>query len=238
MLSSILIFWLYILYRVLRAGLFEAKILETVAPKVRSSPGIKPKIEQPNIESKKVIKPDALQRLVRRPRCSLRQSPNISASHVKDTSNSESEGTVLSASPNELVGKTDTSDLKDINIIKQSSKKVNVALGCVNVASRCERSSSLNSSYSKRKMMFEVGERVMLYGLNLTYLNGKIGTIVKVYDEEGRYLVQTANNKSARAQSHNMILQGGPKFRSYASFLKSLKVRRGSIILPSGTLVR
>jgi len=137
---------------------------------------------------------------------------------------------MISAPHNELAGQSTRSDAEDIKLSKKSFTKVKVI-------SRSERGLSSRSSSCKRKTLLEVGERVMLYGLNLTSLNGKIGTIVKSCDKEGRYLVQTQSNKSARAQCHNMILQGGPKFRSYASFLKNLKIRGGSIILPSGTSV-
>jgi len=84
------------------------------------------------------------------------------------------------------------------------------------VISRSERGLSSSSSGGKRKTLFEGGDRVMLYGLKLTSLNGKIGTIVKSCDKEGSYLVQTLTNKSVKARCHNMILQGGPKFQSFA----------------------
>jgi len=84
MVMSTLIFWVYIVYLVLRAVIFNI-FQETVDSKEINTPSSKPKIEQPSIENRKLKNADSPKGLPTRPRSSPKQSPSLRENRAKSS---------------------------------------------------------------------------------------------------------------------------------------------------------
>merc|ERR1719419_1568525 len=111
MVTSTLIFWVYIVYLVLRAVLFnvfqetvDSKEIDTPSskPKEINTPSSKPKIKQPSIENRKLNKADSAKKPLTRPRSSVKKSPNIRDNRVKSSVSPYSQKRNVSAPRNDL----------------------------------------------------------------------------------------------------------------------------------------